>query len=232
MPAELTALQTPLHFKQEDDKVLTQAKHAGKGKVLIPAESHSNILLRVPSSGECFLRLYQTALNLGLYLSSDLSAQLQARFCVQSLFTECHHPNFREQLSVGQKNLVENDLEVLGYSKYLKLWTWCGRLFSETSLLSLRALVCDLWEPVTETIFSLQYRHEKWETEVCCCFRLHIYLFSPDHLLWFKKNKNKEITKKRKMKITLVGKIVLLGPQIFLCCQLVTFKIQLYNSPC
>lgn len=215
MPAELTALQTPLHFKQEDDKVLTQAKHAGKGKVLIPAESHSNILLRVPSSGECFLRLYQTALNLGLYLSSDLSAQLQARFCVQSLFTECHHPNFREQLSVGQKNLVENDLEVLGYSKYLKLWTWRGRLFSETSLLSLRALVCDLWEPVTETIFSLQYRHEKWETEVCCCFRLHIYLFSPDHLLWFKKNKNKEITKKRKMKITLVGKIVLLGPQNF-----------------
>lgn len=192
-----------------------QAKHAGKGKVLIPAESHSNILLRVPSSGECFLRLYQTALNLGLYLSSDLSAQLQARFCVQSLFTECHHPNFREQLSVGQKNLVENDLEVLGYSKYLKLWTWRGRLFSETSLLSLRALVCDLWEPVTETIFSLQYRHEKWETEVCCCFRLHIYLFSPDHLLWFKKNKNKEITKKRKMKITLVGKIVLLGPQKF-----------------
>lgn len=215
MPAELTALQTPLHFKQEDDKVLTQAKHAGIGKVLIPAESHSNILLRVPSSGECFLRLYQTALNLGLYLSSDLSAQLQARFCVQSLFTECHHPNFREQLSVGQKNLVENDLEVLGYSKYLKLWTWRGRLFSETSLLSLRALVCDLWEPVTETIFSLQYRHEKWETEVCCCFRLHIYLFSPDHLLWFKKNKNKEITKKRKMKITLVGKIVLLGPQKF-----------------
>lgn len=215
MPAELTALQTPLHFKQEDDKVLTQAKHAGKGKVLIPAESHSNILLRVPSSGECFLRLYQTALNLGLYLSSDLSAQLQARFCVQSLFTECHHPNFREQLSVGQKNLVENDFEVLGYSKYLKLWTWRGRLFSETSLLSLRALVCDLWEPVTETIFSLQYRHEKWETEVCCCFRLHIYLFSPDHLLWFKKNKNKEITKKRKMKITLVGKIVLLGPQKF-----------------
>lgn len=215
MPAELTALQTPLHFKQEDDKVLTQAKHAGKGNVLIPAESHSNILLRVPSSGECFLRLYQTALNLGLYLSSDLSAQLQARFCVQSLFTECHHPNFREQLSVGQKNLVENDLEVLGYSKYLKLWTWRGRLFSETSLLSLRALVCDLWEPVTETIFSLQYRHEKWETEVCCCFRLHIYLFSPDHLLWFKKNKNKEITKKRKMKITLVGKIVLLGPQKF-----------------
>lgn len=215
MPAELTALQTPLHFKQEDDKVLTQAKHAGKGKVLIPAESHSNILLRVPSNGECFLRLYQTALNLGLYLSSDLSAQLQARFCVQSLFTECHHPNFREQLSVGQKNLVENDLEVLGYSKYLKLWTWRGRLFSETSLLSLRALVCDLWEPVTETIFSLQYRHEKWETEVCCCFRLHIYLFSPDHLLWFKKNKNKEITKKRKMKITLVGKIVLLGPQKF-----------------
>lgn len=215
MPAELTALQTPLHFKQEDDKVLTQAKHAGKGKVLIPAESHSNILLRVPSSGECFLRLYQTALNLGLYLSSDLSAQLQARFCVQSLFTECHHPNFREQLSVGQKNLVENDLEVLGYSKYLKLWTWRGRLFSETSLLSLRALVCDLWEPVTGTIFSLQYRHEKWETEVCCCFRLHIYLFSPDHLLWFKKNKNKEITKKRKMKITLVGKIVLLGPQKF-----------------
>lgn len=215
MPAELTALQTPLHFKQEDDKVLTQAKHAGKGKVLIPAESHSNILLRVPSSGECFLRLYQTALNLGLYLSSDLSAQLQARFCVQSLFTECHHPNFREQLSVGQKNLVESDLEVLGYSKYLKLWTWRGRLFSETSLLSLRALVCDLWEPVTETIFSLQYRHEKWETEVCCCFRLHIYLFSPDHLLWFKKNKNKEITKKRKMKITLVGKIVLLGPQKF-----------------
>lgn len=52
VPAELTALQTPLHFKQEDDKVLTQAKHAGKGKVLIPAESHSNILLRVPSSGE------------------------------------------------------------------------------------------------------------------------------------------------------------------------------------
>lgn len=191
MPAELTALQTPLHFKQEDDKVLTQAKHAGKGKVLIPAESHSNILLRVPSSGECFLRLYQTALNLGLYLSSDLSAQLQARFCVQSLFTECHHPNFREQLSVGQKNLVENDLEVLGYSKYLKLWTWRGRLFSETSLLSLRALVCDLWEPVTETIFSLQYRHEKWETEVCCCFRLHIYLFSPDHLLWLKKKKTK-----------------------------------------
>lgn len=198
MPAELTALQTPLHFKQEDDKVLTQAKHAGKGKVLIPAESHSNILLRVPSSGECFLRLYQTALNLGLYLSSDLSAQLQARFCVQSLFTECHHPNFREQLSVGQKNLVENDLEVLGYSKYLKLWTWRGRLFSETSLLSLRALVCDLWEPVTETIFSLQYRHEKWETEVCCCFRLHIYLFSPDHLLWFKKKQKQRNNQKEK----------------------------------
>lgn len=33
------------------------------------------------------------------------------------------------------------------------------------------------------------------------------------------------------MKITLVGKIVLLDPQnCFLCCQLVTFKIQLYNT--
>lgn len=124
VPAELTALQTPLHFKQEDDKVLTQAKHAGKGKVLIPAESHSNILLRVPSSGECFLRLYQTALNLGLYLSSDPSAQLQARFCVQSLFTEGHHPNFRSSSQWDRKICSGK-------------WPWSFRIFKISQIMNM-----------------------------------------------------------------------------------------------